>query len=92
VLHGEEALAVGLFDRIDGDDVGVVEGRDRLHLALEAGEAVRILGEGGRQGLERDLAMQALVLGEEDDPHAALAQLLEDPIVREPACRSHRVV
>ncbi len=54
-----------------------------LHLALEAGEALRILGEGGRQGLERDLAMQALVLGEEDDPHAALAQLLEDPIVRQ---------
>jgi hypothetical protein len=45
---------------------------------------VRILGEGGRQGLERDPAMQALVLGEEDDPHAALAQLLEDPIVRQP--------
>jgi hypothetical protein len=85
VLHGEEALAVGLFDRVDGDDVRVVEGRDGLHLALEARETLRILGEGRRQGFERDLAMQALVLGEEDDPHAALAQLLEDPIVRKPA-------
>ena len=41
VLHGEEALAVGLFDRVDGDDVRVIEGRDRLDLALEAGQAVR---------------------------------------------------
>ena len=81
VLHGEEALAVGLFDRIDGDDVGMVEGGDRLDLALEAGEAVGILGERRRQGLQRDLAVQTLVLGKVDDPHAALTELGEDPIM-----------
>ncbi len=85
VLHGEEALAVGLFDRVDGDDVGVVEGGDGLDLALEAGEALRVVGERRRQGLQRHLAMQPLVFGEEDDAHAAFAQLGEDPIVRQPA-------
>ena len=58
VLHGEEACAVGLFDRIDGDDVGMVEGGDRLDLAFEAGEALGVLGEGRRQRLQRHLAMQ----------------------------------
>ena len=83
VLHGEEALAVGLFDRIDGDDVGMVERGDRLDLALEAGEAVGIFGEGRRQSLQGDLAMQAQILGEVDDPHAALTQFRQDPIVRQ---------
>ena len=39
-LHGDEVLALVLVDRVDGADPGVVEGRGRAGLALEALEGV----------------------------------------------------
>jgi hypothetical protein len=35
-LHRQEVLIPGLLDRMDGDDAGMVEGRDGLGLAGEA--------------------------------------------------------
>ena len=46
-LHGEEVEAVGFLYGVDGDDVGMVEGRHRLGFPLEPHEplgACRHLG------------------------------------------------
>ena len=48
-LHGEEIGTLTLFDVVDGDDIGMVEGGHRFGLALEALEAFRIVGHVGRQ-------------------------------------------
>jgi hypothetical protein len=58
-LHGQEAHAVRVLDRVERDDVRVVERGDRPRLALEAGEAVGAGREVGGQHLDRDLAAQA---------------------------------
>ncbi|MDE0830790.1 MAG: hypothetical protein OSB03_16470 [Vicinamibacterales bacterium] len=41
-IHGEETVAFVLFDRVDRDDRGVVEGGNGLGLSLEARQALRI--------------------------------------------------
>ena len=41
-LQGQERNAVRFLDRVDGDDVGVIEGGDRARLALEPLTAVRV--------------------------------------------------
>ena len=45
-----------IFDAEDGGDVGVAEGGDGLGFAGEAGEAVKIVGEGRRGDFEGDIA------------------------------------
>ena len=50
-------------------DVGVVEGRDRLRLALEALAAGLVLCEAGRQDLDRDAAVEARVAPAPDLAH-----------------------
>ena len=49
-LHDQEVAAVGLLEPVDGGDVGVVQGGEDARLALEAGQALGVLGEGSRAG------------------------------------------
>ena len=56
----------------------MIQRGQRLCLALETGEAVRVRGEGVRQHLDRDLAAQARVSGTVDRAHAAFADLGDD--------------
>ena len=55
-LEREEGLAVGLLEPVDGGDVRVVERGEQMRLALEAGEAIGVLRDLGRQHLDRDFA------------------------------------
>ena len=82
-LHGEETAAVRLLHREDGDDVGVVEGRQRLGLALETGHALRVVGKFGRQHLERHLPSQGRVASAVHDSHSTDPDLLQDLVVGE---------
>ncbi len=59
-------------------DVGVVERRERLGLALEAKPPVGIRGERGRQRFDGDRAAQACVPGAVDLAHAARPKGRED--------------
>ena len=77
-LHDEEADAAGFLDRVQGHDAGVVQRGDRSGFLLEAGEAVSIAREVGRQDLDGDVAAEAGVAGEVDLPHASRAELAAD--------------
>ena len=82
-LHGDEGAAAVLVHVVDRADVGVLEGRCRAGLTLQALEGVVVAGEILRKKLQRDFAAELQVLGLVDDPHATAAELREDPIVRD---------
>ena len=68
---------------MDGDDVGVVEGRHRARLAFEAVEPLWVVREIYRQYFERDLAVQFGVLRSPHLPHPTGAEGRGDPVVGE---------
>lgn len=80
-LHGEEVHVAGLLDRVDGDDVGVVERGDGLGLALEALAALAVGADRGWEHLEGDAAVEVRILGRVDLAHAAVAEGARDPVV-----------
>ena len=53
-----------------------------LGLALKTGDRLRVMGHVLGEELERDQAVELQVLSFVHDAHAAAAQLLEDPVVR----------
>ena len=84
-LHRRVDGALLAAEVVDGEDVRVREGGDRLRLALEAPERVGILGEVPRQDLDRHLALELRVARAEDDAHPALAELRDDLVGSEAA-------
>ena len=68
------------LEGIDRRDAGVIERRERFRLALEAGDAVRVLEELLRQHLERDVAPELRVPGPVDLPHPARAERRDDVV------------
>ena len=87
VLHDDEhAFLVGLRVE-DGHEPRVAEGGSQPGLAAQpAGDVLRAVRV---HALDRDLAAEALVLGQEDRRHPARAEPPEDPVaVGKPcACR-----
>jgi len=91
VLHREETVAVGLLDRVQGHDAGVVEGGDRPGLALEPLDLVRVLRGLRRKELEGHPPAQPGVLGEVDLSHPPRPEGSEEPIAAQgPAGQSIR--
>jgi hypothetical protein len=78
---------VGVFEGIDGGDVGMIEGGENLGFALEAGEALRVGGHGLRENLDSDLAAELRVLRTVDLTHTTFTQLGEDSEMR----KSHAI-
>jgi hypothetical protein len=60
-LHREKHLAVDVIDRVNGDDVRVIERGDRPGFTLEAVERVGIRFEARGQHFEGDVALQPRV-------------------------------
>ena len=77
VLHRDVVRAVVGAAVVDADDVGVLEAGRRLGLAAEALDEVRVLGEAAVQQLQRDLAPELLVLGQEHVGHPPGAEARE---------------
>jgi hypothetical protein len=73
-LHRQVTAVVEVADLVDGHDVRVVERRGRPRLLLEAARDVRMIGETWPQHLHRDLASEAVVVGQVDLSHAAAAE------------------
>jgi hypothetical protein len=83
-LHRQEAGRGVVLDRVQGDDVRVVERRYGARLALEALEPLRVRGEALRQHLERDVAAEPGVARAVDLAHPARAQRGDDLVAAEP--------
>jgi hypothetical protein len=82
VLHGDEDGAVGFTRIVNRDDVGVVQGRGGFGFLYEAQPVLGVGVSVGRQDLDGDQTIQVRVTGFVDFAHAALAQLLDDAVVR----------
>ena len=80
-LHGDEGLAVFFADVVNGANVGVVQGRCGLGLALKAGERLRVAGYFIGKEFQGHEPMQARVFGFVNHAHAATAEFLDDAIV-----------
>ena len=72
-----------IADLVDGADVGMVQRRGGLRLALKSFEGLRVLRDFLGQELQRDEAVQVGVLGLVHHAHSTAAQLLDDAVVRD---------
>ena len=77
----DENPAFGLVDFVNRADVGMVERSRGARLAFEALESFLAPQKVGGEKLERNGTPEFHVLGLVDDAHAALTELLKDPIV-----------
>ena len=68
---------------VDGGDVGVIQRGQQLGLALEAGQAVRVVGEGCRQELDGDLAVEGGIDRLPHTAHPPLADFLAELVVQQ---------
>ena len=82
-LEREEGLAARLLEPVDRGDVGMVERREHVRLALEAGEPLRVPRDFRGQDLDRDVAVQVRVSRAIDLAHPAGAERRGDPVVGE---------
>ena len=63
----------GLFQAVDGGDVGMVQRGEDSGLTLEPGQAFGIIGEEARQNLEGYIPAELGIVRAVDLPHPALA-------------------
>ena len=77
-LHDERADAARILEAVNLRDVRMIERREHLRLAAEAREALGIVGNGGEQDLDRDLAIQLRIARAIHLAHAAGAQQGDD--------------
>ncbi len=82
IFHGDERLAILLADVVNGADVGMVQRRSRLRLALKAAECLGILGHFIGQKLECDKTMQPRVFRFVNHTHPAAAKLVDNAVMR----------
>ena len=80
-LHDQREAAAGLLDAVDLRDVRMVQRREDLGFALEAGQPFRIGREGRGKDLDRNAALQPGVASLVDLAHTAGAQR-RDHLVR----------
>ena len=82
-FHRHEMAAGVLSDIVNRANVRMIEGRGGAGLALEPFDRARILRQLLGEELQRDSTPQPRVFGQVDNAHAALAQLIQDAIVRD---------
>jgi hypothetical protein len=69
------------LDAVDDGDVGVVERRQHLRLASEAGEIIRVVGQREWQYLDCDFAVELRISSAPHLAHSAFAELGGDAVV-----------
>ncbi len=83
ILHGDEVNPPRLVDVVNDDDARVVQRRRRLGFKNEAPPAHRVGHHLGGEDLDGHETVQVQIARLVDDAHAALAELLDDPVVQE---------
>src|SRR5206468_12718826 len=91
-FHCDEASAPPLFQRVKGDDVGMVEGSERAGFPLETPAAFGGVAPLRREDLQRHVAAELRVLSKVDFPHSPGAEPFEDPVMADglAAVNKHR--
>ena len=77
-FHGQEQDSVTFLDRIDRDDVGVVQGCSGAGFLLEPAKSLGIVGKCRRQHLDGDVAAEARITGAVHLAHPAGAEQGDD--------------
>jgi hypothetical protein len=80
-FHGKQDAARGFFDRVDRNDVRMIEGRDRPGFPLEARPALGVLCDVVGQDLQCDVTAQLGVACTVDFAHAALTEQAGDLVM-----------
>ena len=79
-----DALHVSFRDNvIQGNDVGMVEGRSRLRFLEETALALGVGGQAGRQNFYRHQTIEPVVLRLVDFAHSAGANLVDQLVVKD---------
>ena len=89
-LHRQEVGVAILLDRVDGDDVRVVQCGERARLAAEAFDALRVGGDFRRKHFEGDVAPEGRVGGAVDGSHSAATDEGLDGVATESGTGLHR--
>ncbi len=87
-FHHEGVHAGGLLEPVDRGDVGMIERRERLGLALEPRQAFGVRCERVRQDLDRDLAAKGRVRRPIHFAHSTDADAGDDFVDAESGARS----
>jgi hypothetical protein len=82
--HGQVGDAVDLAGVVERADVGVLDQRRRLGLAVEAGQDLRPLVRIELRDLEGDRPVELGVVRQVNGAHTALAEEFEEPVAAEP--------
>ena len=77
------ALKLGLFHRIDGADVGVVESRSGARLQQKTIQSILIAGKLRRKKFERDAPPEIEIFRFVNNSHAAAAELAGNAVMRD---------
>ncbi len=83
VLHGNKSLAIFMSDVVYRADVGMIERRRRLRLALKTAQSLGIFRYVIGQELERDKTLEASVFGLKHHAHTAASEFLQNAVVRD---------
>ncbi len=81
---------VRLLEPVDVRDVWMVQRREHLRFTTKSREAIGIVGDGGQQHLDRDVAIQLRVVGAIDLAHAADTKQADDFIWTESRAGNER--
>jgi len=81
-LHDDEGMAIFLPNLMDGTDIGMIQRRSRLRLALKPRQGLGVFDDVIGQEFQRDKSVEGYILCLVDDPHSAAAQFLDDAVVR----------
>src|SRR5579863_8342582 len=82
-FHGDKGLALLIANVVNRADIGMIQRRGGLRLALETSQGLRIASYFFGQKLQGDETAQPCVFRFVDDTHAATAKFLYDAIVRD---------
>jgi len=82
-LHGDEGMTLVLADVMNRANVWVIQGGGGLCFTLESSQSLRVFGHLVGQKFQGDEAVQAGIFGFVYHSHAAAAELLDDPIMRD---------
>ena len=91
-LHADVGLRLRLTEVVDGDDGGMIERGGRACLELEPPQPLGVIGQLGRQKLQRDVTIELRVAGEIDLAHAAGTEERANDVRPETraGCQRHR--